>query len=154
MLKGSKHTEASRALISAKSAKAGGRRQTIFHEGHTTTRGSCKECQVRQQKTYQDRNRDRINAASRAKASERLDRCVAYLGGHCVDCGYMANRDGLEFDHVPGRGPKAFSITALLNTPWNALVAELDKCDLVCGTCHNIRTARRRNAKVAARRAT
>jgi hypothetical protein len=81
----------------------------------------------------------------RRKRGEQRTWCFAYKGGaRCVDCGYDADPRGLEFDHVPGRGPKQFVITYLLSVTEDVLRAELDKCDVVCGTCHNIRTAARR----------
>lgn len=33
-----------------------------------------------------------------------------------------------------------------MNCAWPITQAELDKCQLVCGTCHSIRTAERRAA--------
>jgi hypothetical protein len=72
--------------------------------------------------------------------------CIVYLGGTCVDCGYNNHLDGFEFDHVPEKGQKLNSVSRLIRgayDDWEAIKAELDKCELVCGTCHNIRTAAR-----------
>jgi 5-methylcytosine-specific restriction endonuclease McrA len=58
----------------------------------------------------------------------------------CSDCG---ERDPvvLEFDHVRD---KRFSIGAeIARQPWQALLDEMAKCDVVCANCHRRRTARR-----------
>ena len=73
-----------------------------------------------------------------------------YKGGaRCVDCGFSNNLDGLEFDHVSERGPKEANVGSLLWHPWSAAIeAELDKCDVVCGTCHNLRTGQRHDQRL------
>ena len=74
---------------------------------------------------------------------ERKQSLVASKGGHCQDCGYEGHQDAFHFDHV--RGQKIVNISVLLqNAPWLAIVSEAEKCDLVCATCHAIRTANRR----------
>jgi hypothetical protein len=58
----------------------------------------------------------------------------------CVDC---SERDVLvlEFDHV---ADKSFSIaTALRDRFWPEILAEIEKCEVVCAKCHRRRTARR-----------
>lgn len=47
----------------------------------------------------------------------------------------------LEFDHV--RGDKERSVGGW--TSWAGMLAELDKCEVVCAIHHRIRTADRRN---------
>jgi hypothetical protein len=60
----------------------------------------------------------------------------------CQDCGERFPSWCMEFDHVPGRGPKLFNIA--LNTIEKYSIEELKteraKCDLVCACCHNTRT--------------
>lgn len=60
------------------------------------------------------------------------------LGRGCTDCGYNADSRALDFDHAPGS--KAFSISRAANRRWEAVVAEMDKCEVVCANCHRIRT--------------
>lgn len=65
-----------------------------------------------------------------------------YLTTHpCVDCG---ERDPvvLEFDH---RDPasKSGDVGRLVHSGKRAVVqAEIEKCDVRCGNCHRIRTAK------------
>lgn len=59
---------------------------------------------------------------------------VEYKGGKCLHCG---RRDDLEFHH---RDPstKTVEITKILSCSWARIKTEVDKCDLVCPTCHMI----------------
>lgn len=57
----------------------------------------------------------------------------------CMDCGYNKYPFVLQFDHV--RGQKQFTIgTSIGNRPLQALLDEIEKCDVVCGNCHAVRT--------------
>lgn len=58
----------------------------------------------------------------------------------CSDCGYRKHHAGLEFDHREGeKKTQAVSILARQGNV-SATWAEVKKCDVVCGTCHSIRT--------------
>lgn len=62
----------------------------------------------------------------------------------CMDCGYNTHHAGLELDHRDGRSDSEVSVSRLFGRGWKRVQEELDKCDVVCGTCHNIRTWERR----------
>lgn len=66
----------------------------------------------------------------------KRQRALAYLGGECARCG---STERLEFDHID-RMTKAFTISANYNRRWEALQAELDKCQLLCHECHVTKT--------------
>jgi hypothetical protein len=68
----------------------------------------------------------------------------------CVDCGYNANPWGLEFDHRPGT-KKLFSVGTVGSRCDKLIWDEVAKCEVVCGTCHCIRTMSRRSADRAAK---
>lgn len=57
----------------------------------------------------------------------------------CVDCGYNAHPWALEFDHLPG-AIKVKTVASLMYNSWDAIWAEIDKCEVVCANCHAIRT--------------
>lgn len=65
----------------------------------------------------------------------------------CADCGYKTHHAGLEFDHIPG-SVKEHNVSALYSRNRATLKKEIDKCDIVCGTCHNIRTWKRRHGEL------
>jgi len=64
-----------------------------------------------------------------------------FLAEHpCVDCG-ESDPIVLEFDH---RGDKLFNVSyGLRDRNWAAVLAEMEKCDVVCANCHRRRTAAR-----------
>lgn len=67
----------------------------------------------------------------------------------CADCGYKEHHAGLQFDHMPGF-VKLYNIAALLGRNKKTIMSEINKCEVVCSTCHSIRTFERRqqgNAK-------
>ena len=69
----------------------------------------------------------------RREAKRRL---VARAGGACAACGYDRHVGALHFHHrVPSE--KVFALGGRgLSRPWAALIAEADKCVLLCANCH------------------
>jgi hypothetical protein len=57
---------------------------------------------------------------------------VEMLGGKCVRCG---STEDLEFDHIDPSA-KRFAIGAELSRAWAELVAEAQKCQLLCRKDH------------------
>lgn len=61
----------------------------------------------------------------------------------CKDCGYNKNAAGLEFDHLP-QYKKSYTISKMVGKfSKEQILEEIAKCDVVCGTCHGIRTFER-----------
>lgn len=65
----------------------------------------------------------------------------------CTDCGYNAHPAALDFDHLPGT-LKLYTIRAGQSLGWKALLAEIEKCEVVCSNCHRIRTVTRNREEV------
>lgn len=65
-------------------------------------------------------------------------KCVEYLGGKCVDCGYDGHPVAFDFDHVNPH-TKKFKISGKAIYRWKELKRELDKCELRCSNCHRVR---------------
>ena len=87
------------------------------------------------------------NVGGRAQWRLILNTYKMALG--CYDCGYRVHPLALECDHVPGRGKKLFTIGAAGHRSLTEIIAELEKCDVVCANCHRIRTADRKRSIVA-----
>ena len=67
-------------------------------------------------------------AARKAKA-------VEYKGGRCSKCGYSRSMSALEFHHkVPSE--KDFDWGKIRLQSEEKMLAELDKCVLLCANCH------------------
>lgn len=71
------------------------------------------------------------------------------LGRPCADCGGSFHPCAMDFDH---RDPetKAFTIACSMSRVRAAILAEIDKCDLVCANCHRVRTHVGKGAESAA----
>jgi hypothetical protein len=56
----------------------------------------------------------------------------------CLDCNRSFKACQMDFDHV--RGVKSGTVSQMLGLDTSVLLAEIEKCDLVCANCHRIRT--------------
>lgn len=100
-----------------KTSSKAGRRKTI-----------CKWCQL-------ERNR-KLNALRRREHRDKLTEIK--LGRGCIDCGFKAYAQALQFDH---REPqeKKFVIAHCLLYSWETILEEVAKCDVRCSICHTKR---------------
>lgn len=64
----------------------------------------------------------------------------------CADCGVQYAPYVMQFDHLPGH-KKDFTIGTHRTKPADVIIAEAQKCDVVCANCHAVRTWQRRNNK-------
>ena len=55
----------------------------------------------------------------------------------CAVCGYKTYAEGLDFDHLQD---KKFNIGGEIKTSKKRLIEEIKKCQILCGTCHHIKT--------------
>lgn len=89
------------------------------------------------------RNKVALNAAAAERKRANKLAAIRLKGGRCQDCDM--DFDGwpslAEFDHVQG---KVFTISDRGAQSFGTLIAELEKCELVCANCHRKRTAIRR----------
>jgi hypothetical protein len=61
----------------------------------------------------------------------------------CADCGLSYPPFVMDFDHVKGEKTKDISNLVQEGASLAALMAEIDKCEVVCANCHRIRTYKR-----------
>jgi|688.fasta_scaffold475553_1 5-methylcytosine-specific restriction endonuclease McrA len=67
----------------------------------------------------------------------RKQDAIVYLGEKCAVCGSIQN---LQFDHI-NPAEKSYTITKkITSSNWNDLCKELDKCQLLCISCHQQKT--------------
>lgn len=57
----------------------------------------------------------------------------------CIDCGYRENPRRLHFDHRPGTEKRFNPSDGANNKPWEAILIEINKCDVRCASCHRIK---------------
>src|SRR4051812_49162509 len=105
----------------------------------------CRTCQAEYRRQHYVANREKYIARASKRTlelrRERTEKLLEYFADHpCTDCG-EADPVVLEFDHLRD---KVFAIgEALANFSWRRILAEIEKCEVVCGNCHKRRTARR-----------
>jgi len=85
--------------------------------------------------------RVRVQETYRRERRKFLDDLKVFLG--CADCGYREYAESLQFDHLP-EFEKSFCVAEKWDGRLEILLAELDKCEVVCANCHHHRTAVRR----------
>lgn len=61
----------------------------------------------------------------------------------CSICGYNEHAAALDFNHV--RGDKLFTISQDTKKAWEKMLAEIEKCDVLCANCHRIHTYENRH---------
>jgi len=94
---------------------------------------SCRLCEkVRHFKGY-------LCASCRTRVRRMRNKLAAieYLGGKCSRCSWTGLPAGFDFHHVNG-DDKEFQIGNAANISWDRLTKELDKCELLCKSCHSI----------------
>jgi hypothetical protein len=105
----------------------------------------CRPCRSAYGKEHYKANKQRYIDQARAQkqrlALERTTYLLGYFASHpCIDCG-ETDPLVLEFDHLRD---KRFDISrALASRKWESILAEIEKCQVVCSNCHRRRTYRR-----------
>ena len=118
----------------------------MFNSSASRKRSSyCKPCQSEFSREHYQKNRARYIERSRARSKRelqwRMGWLKSYLREHpCVDCG-ETDIMVLEFDHLRD---KTFNVShGIRNMSWERVLQEIQKCEVLCGNCHRLRTLRR-----------
>lgn len=87
------------------------------------------------------------NELSANKHAALKARCIAILGGKCLDCGLVSEYQSVyDFHHIDPT-QKDFNVSKGLSRKWDKTAAELSKCVLLCCLCHRIRHEKEDNVK-------
>jgi 5-methylcytosine-specific restriction endonuclease McrA len=106
----------------------------------------CRPCRSEYGKEHYAANRQRYIEQTRVRNQKRFRERVSFLLEYsrshpCTDCG-ESDPVVLDFDHLRD---KAFHIAYGIHyRAWDQVLAEIEKCEVVCSNCHRRRTARRR----------
>lgn len=96
-------------------------------KGHTKKRCNC--CMKKQSNTAQRQ----IEVSRRRKL-----KLVLMMGGSCQICGYNKNFAALAFHHTdPSQKSFGLDGRTLANNSWETIIAEANKCVLLCHNCHS-----------------
>lgn len=97
-----------------------------------------------------NKDKEQYNAYMREYMKKRYEKNVAWMREYkiqqgCADCGWNKHHAGLEFDHLESRhSDDSVTVARLMGKSIKRIQAEIAKCEVVCGTCHNMRTWNRR----------
>lgn len=69
------------------------------------------------------------------RSIEKKLKAIEYMGGACIVCGYNRYYGALHFHHKNSRQKEDWS--SIRNWGWKRISKELEKCILVCATCHS-----------------
>lgn len=71
------------------------------------------------------------------RGAERRLKLIELRGGKCCRCSYCKNQAAMEFHHLdPATKLFGLDLRKCSNSKWKALVAESEKCILLCANCH------------------
>lgn len=82
-------------------------------------------------------NKAEHKAYIRRRYHERRGALVWLLGEACVRCN-GTNR--LEFDHIDPSKKEFYMASRMHSAPWEQLMSEISKCQLLCYSCHKVKT--------------
>lgn len=95
-------------------------------------------------KEHYAKNKTKYGERSRQQRLRRYEKLNAFKSQPCMDCKGTFPPVCMDFDHV--KGEKIGDLSKLIQRAgWNTILAELEKCEVVCANCHRIRTAARLN---------
>ena len=100
------------------------------------------------------RNKEAHNSRAKVRRSTRRNAVIQYKIDNptCTDCKIDYPYFVLDFDHLP-QFEKSFSLSAAGHKDKNMyqILAEIDKCEIVCSNCHRFRTEMRKAEKSRSR---
>lgn len=107
----------------------------------------CLVCQRALIRSHYENNKDYYknkaalsNGTANAKRKQYVDKLKSETP--CMDCGNKFPPVAMDFDHRDGN-EKYKNVSQLLKYSWLKMLAEIDKCDIVCSNCHRVRTQKR-----------
>lgn len=121
------------------------RKCTKCKKNHEGKYSQCKECRREASRIFYEKNKIRECKKrvvhKRTKKIETRLKLYKYLSDkNCIDCG-EDDMVVLEFDHFRDKDKL---VTVLANDcyPWDRIMQEIEKCEIVCCNCHRRRTYR------------
>ena len=62
----------------------------------------------------------------------------------CIDCGYAAHAEALQFDHIDNNKKASVSNLVRSDYSWATIMIEINKCEVRCANCHAVKTSQRK----------
>ncbi len=97
------------------------------------------EAQQAYQTEWYKSNKTKAYESSKRSRLKRLEKLRELKRRPCEDCGQEYHSDIMHFHHLDP-ATKDMSISrAILTWGWDRVVAETEKCVLLCANCHGLR---------------
>jgi len=97
------------------------------------TEKKCKTCNRKFKNAT--RNLECSTCQNKQIRHERKKKAHAILGGKCKVCGYDRCSSAMDIHHID-KNIKKFTLASSWGLAWDTIMAELDKCVLLCCRCH------------------
>jgi hypothetical protein len=121
--------------------KCGNLRSEFYKNGSGLQR-YCKLCAKESAKLSYQTNKERVIERTKNQVERKKAFVSTLKNKPCVDCGRILPSWAMHFDHIQDK-VEGLSRMATNNRTHEKILAEVDKCDLVCVLCHRDRTTRR-----------
>lgn len=72
------------------------------------------------------------------RRQRKKEKAIQYLGSECNRCKGTFHHSIYEFHHIDP-SQKDLNVSKILNSSWEKIKKEVDKCELLCANCHKIR---------------
>ena len=93
----------------------------------------------------QEAHKARVKTSRDKRLAERMEKLNSLKSVPCMDCGGRFDPVCMDFDHRTGEAKLGDVAVMVRNRPWETVVLEIAKCDVVCANCHRLRTKHRRS---------
>jgi hypothetical protein len=121
---------------------------TEYHRNKSKRDGlqsMCKRCRKSYTKQHYEANKQSYVDRSKTQTKRYKEWYLSLKSGPCADCGKNYHPCQLDFDHIGS--DKQFNIGDAIRKGFgkDRILAEIEKCELVCANCHRLRTYKRLN---------
>ena len=105
----------------------------------------CRDCDNKKSREYYAANREhhiKEIAKRNKKYKKEIDDLIREmkLNTKCSDCNKKYHWFQMDFDHVRGKKDRPISEMVANKVGKDRILAEIDKCEIVCANCHRLRT--------------
>lgn len=112
-------------------------------QGEIGNNGYCKPCNRAYGKRNYHENKERYFRIAKER-DKRLDDLInSYKSKPCTDCGKTYPPYVMDLDHIdPTQKIEKVSTMRRRRMAFSTIIAEIEKCEVVCANCHRERTNR------------
>lgn len=113
----------------------------------TSLQSYCRDCAKAAWRDWYSRDANRelhrllVGKRRRARIKRHREIIRSIKQQPCADCGKTFPPEAMDFDHLREKRTEVSRLLYVSGTA--ALLAEIEKCEVVCANCHRVRTMRR-----------